>query len=315
MERTTLTAIVNEYASHLQVEKGLAKASRERYAGLARSLLAFCSQDPSALYLPADWTFHHLDRRVVETYLNTLKDERGWKPMSTAYYITVLSAFFRFLKSRNHIDVNPCSNLRPRLDGTFEAPPEGDAEAVLTMFSKPAATLEAARCMLLLELMYGAGLRPTQAYGIDAMTADAARGKVVISIQGTGQELALSPEGIARAERYCMLRSAVLAGLAGMDKALPAAAFWIDRRGRPCSAARMARQVSKAMRAAGLAGGPSSLRVLAARHFAQRGGDIRSMQQLLGARRLGQLDRFQPSSDLKELMERFRRAHPRQSTE
>jgi site-specific recombinase XerD len=66
------------------------------------------------------------------------------------------------------------------------------------------------------------------------------------------------------------------------------------------------------MEAEGLTGGPSVLRLLAARHFSERGGDVRSVQQLLQARRLGQLDRFVPEPDLKTLTAQFRRAHPRQ---
>lgn len=345
MERTTLTAIVNEYATHLQAERAIAPGSRERYVALARGLLALCASEPDALFLPADWGFSDLDRRVVETFLNTLQAERGWKPMSMAYYITALSAFFRFLKSRHHIAVNPCARLRPRLDGALSAPPADEADAVLRLFDAPADTLDRARLALLLELLYGAGLRPTQAYAVRTLTVDAPLGRVRLQTGAAWQDFALSPGGLARAERYLALRAEALAALgAGIPAgagapmapgagpaADPAAdaptapdeagqegdgvAFWIDRRGRACTPARLARHVSRAMRAAGLSGGPASLRVLAARHFGQRGADIRSVQQLLGARRLGQLDRFQPSSDLKRLMAQFRRAHPRQSSE
>ncbi len=327
MDRTTLTGIVNEYAGHLQAEKGLASASRERYVALARGLLALCEQDPSALFLPPEWGLADLDRRVVESYLNTLKAERGWKPMSVAYYITALSAFFRFLKSRNHVTRNPCTRLRPRLSGDLEALPEGAAEAVMRMFDGPADTLDGARRQLLLELLYGAGLRPSQAFRIAALelpaapaepaapTGPAAQSPVRVRLGEAWYELALSPEGVARAARYLAKRAEVLESGEAAGHPAGTEAFWIDRRGRPCSPARLGRQVTRAMQAQGLSGGPATLRVLAARHFGARGADVRSVQQLLKARRLGRLDRFQPAADLKALTDQFRRAHPRQTAE
>jgi len=314
MEPTTLAAIVSEYAAHLQAEKAIAKGTRERYVALARGLLALCAQRPDALFLPPDWGLAQLDRRVVETYLNTLKGERGWKPVSMAYYITALSAFFRFLRSRNHVAVNPCARLRPRLDGTFSDPPADEAQAVLRLFETPGDTLERARVALLAELLYGAGLRPSQAYGVRSLQVGAG-GRVRILSGPEWQELALSAAGTARAERYLALREREIAANLEPGQTAEGVAFWIDRRGRACSPARLARHVSRAMRAAGLAGGPASLRVLSARHFGQAGADIRSVQRLLGARRLGHLDRFQPPADLKQLIGRFRRAHPRQSSE
>src|SRR5579863_7238484 len=178
MDRTTLTGIVSQYATHLQAEMGIREGTRGRYVNLARGLLARCSADPESLFLPVDWAFPHLDRRVVETYLNTLKAERHWKPMSEAYYITALSAFFRFLQSRHHISVNPCAEMRPRLDGTLETPPQDTAEAVLRLFDAPSDTVDRARTALLLELLYGAGLKPSQVYSASAVEADPPKGIV-----------------------------------------------------------------------------------------------------------------------------------------
>lgn len=315
MDRTTLSAIVSEYALHLQVEKGIRAPTRERYVALARSLLALCNQDPEALFLAPDWTLAQLDRRVVESFLNTLKTERNWKPMSMAYYITSLSAFFRFLKARNHIVRNPCARLRPHLSGEMEAPPQGEAEAVLHMLAQPGDTLDAARGQLALELLYGAALRPAQAFGIAALEVAGEPGTVRIRSGESWLELSLSSGGIARAQQYLERRREVLEHEPTSGSGSRGAPFWVDRRGRPCSPARLRRQVTRAMQAHGLTGGPATLRVLAARHFAERGADVRSVQNLLKARRLGQVDRFQPQADLKRLTRQFRRAHPRQGTE
>jgi len=313
MDPTTLKAIVNEYALHLQAERGIGAPTRERYVALARGLLALCAQDPAALFLPPDWTFSQLDRRVVQSFLNTLKAERGWKPMSMAYYITSLSAFFRFLKARNHIARNPCARLRPHLSGELDAPSAGEAEAVLRMLAEPGDTLDSARRQLALELLYGAALRPAQAFRIEAL--ELAPCTVRVLCGPSWLEISLSPGGIARAEQYLERRREVLERHGASGSGPRNGSFWVDRRGRPCSPARLGRQVARAMQAHGLSGGPATLRVLAARHFAEGGADVRSVQKLLNARRLGRVDRFQPQADLKRLTQQFRRAHPRQLAE
>ena len=114
----------------------------------------------------------------------------------------------------------------------------------------------------------------------------------------------LSAPGLERARRYLGLRKAATAERRG-------AAFWVDARGLPCSPARLSREVGREMERAGLPPRPSLLRHLAARHFAERGGDTRSLRKLLGAKRLGSLDRYAPP-DYQQVTRQFRSVHPRQ---
>jgi site-specific recombinase XerC len=267
MDRSTLSEIVSQYAQHLQAEKGLAPPSQERYLALARGLIALCRHDPDALFLPPDWTLADLDRRVVESYLNALKAERGWKPMSHAFHVTALSAFFRFLKARHHIARNPCAHLRPRLSGELEAPPEGQADAVLRLLKIPTGTLDGARVRLAVELLYGGGLKPSQAFHITALELAAGHAPARYRVAGPDagwREIAVSREGVACAERYLTLRTEVLApkhaAQHGQDRESGAdspgqdetsEAFWIDRRGRPCSSDRLAKQVTRPWRPRG----------------------------------------------------------------
>ncbi len=308
MDQTTLAAIVSEYASHLQAEKGLAAVTQEGYLAAARAFLARAAADPASLLLPAEWELAGLDRRALELHLNALRDRHGWKPESIAQQASALHAFFRYLRERGHIPHDPSGSLRPRLAEGPPPPPKGDESAVLRMLAHPGDSLESARLLALVELLYGAGLRPMQAYRLTALTLDERDLSLAAVLPETTLHAAVSAAGFARLLGYLAQRRQVT----GNDGAAP---FWVDRRGRACSPGRLARQIKEAMEAEGLAGGPAILRQLAARHFAERGGDLRSLQRLLRTKRLGQLDRFQPAASFGDLVARFRKAHPREEEE
>lgn len=304
MDQTTLTDIVSEYAAHLQAEKGLAPVTRQGYVAAAQALLGRALADPAGLLLPPEWDLSMLDKRAVELHLRALRDHQGWKPESIAQQASALHAFFRFLKDRGYIPSDPAGALRPRLPEGPPRPPPGGEAAVLRLLQQPADTLEGVRLGALVELLYGAGLRPAQVYRIQAVTLEGGENTVTISLPETSVPAIIGAEGIRRLQAYLDARRAIAGDT-------PAAPFWVDRRGRACTPARLARQVKLAMEAEGLTGGPATLRQLAARHFAERGGDLRSLQRLLRTKRLGQLDRFQPPATFRDLVERFRRAHPR----
>ena len=116
--------------------------------------------------------------------------------------------------------------------------------------------------------------------------------------------MALGAGGLERARRYLEHRKAV----AGRKKQ---AAFWVGENGAGLSAAQLAREIKREMERAGLEPRPSLLRQLAARHFAERGGDTRSLRELLHAKRLGSLDRYASTSQ-KDVFRQFREIHPRE---
>ncbi len=302
-----LRELTSEFAAHLQGEKGIAPATQRGYLGAVTSLLAVCGAYPQRLHLPAAWGAADIDKRALEIYFDHLREERGLKTTTLALHAAALRAFFDFLQGRGHIGRNPARNLLPKLPPRTESAPAGEEDAVREMFAAEGTGVDAARRLLLLELGYGAGLRPTQIYAVRSLRV--ARRQHLLRIQsGDGAlERVLSADGLARAEDYLAARRALLGG----KRRAP---FWLDGRGRACPPQRLAREIANAMERVGLPRRPSLLRQLAARHFAERGGDTRSVQQLLGARSLGSLDRYAPP-DFQAVLRQFRAAHPRQERE
>jgi site-specific recombinase XerC len=304
MQNELLTSLLTEYSRFLQAEKGMAETSRRTYLAAVSGFLAVCLAKPARLFLPDGWELTHLDKRTLEVYLNHLRDDRGWQASSLALQASALRGFFAYLQIQGRLERNPARSLKPRVEARTPAPPEGEEAAVLRLFERRPDTLKDARLLLLAQLFYGGGLRPIVVYRIQALNVNRRDGAVRLTLPEGRRQVALSPTGLAHARAYLAHRRSVI----GPKARGP---FWIDSRGRPCSPARLSREVRKALAGVELYGGPTLLRQLAAQHFRQRGGDTRSLRQLLGAKRLGELDRYAPP-DYQEVLRQFRRLHPRQ---
>ena len=295
--------IINDYTRYLQAEKGLAAATRQGYRRAVTAFLALCAARPEALLLPPAWTLAHIDKRAVEVYLNYLRRERGWRPASIARQVTALRSFFTYLQRQGLVARNPLRTLQPNVPPADAAPPQGDETAVLRLFDVAPATLAQCRLLAVLELGYGLALRPSQIYAVRGMSVAVRRGVVRITLEEETLALQATPGGLGRLRDYLRQRRHSAKGRA-------AAPFWIDERGRAVRPQSLARAAAEAMTAVGLSGGLRQLRQLAALHFRERGGDVRSLQRLLRAKHLGRLDRYEPPT-ARNVVAQFRRAHPR----
>lgn len=341
MERKTLSVIISDYTGFLQAEKRMAAATLQSYRTAAEGFLSVCARHWKRLHLPEEWTLSDLDKRAVEIYLNHLREERGWKPASLAQQASALRSLFGYLELQGYLERNPARHVLPKVPPREEVLPQGGEDAVRRLFDAAGSTLAELRLLLLLELFYGGALRGNQVYPIRSLRinrragvlkAVISQGRTGLSGRGTGGkgrtgssgpgidsqrrtglsglgigseplEIPLAPQGLERARAYLEARKAIVKGRRK-------APFWINARGTPRTPARLSRDVRQAMEKAGLEGGPLQLRQLSARHFMERGGDTRSLQRLLGAKRLGSLDRYAPP-DYQSVLRQFRQAHPR----
>ncbi|MBI3994106.1 MAG: site-specific integrase [Candidatus Lambdaproteobacteria bacterium] len=295
--------IVNEYARYLQAEKGIAAATRQGYRRAVTAFLALCAARPEALLLPPGWTLERIDKRSVEVYLTYLRRERGWRPASIARQVTALRSFFAYLQRQGLVTRNPLRTLQPDVPPADAEPPQGDEAAVLRLFDVAPVTLAQCRLLAVLELGYGLALRPSQIYAVRELRVGARGGLVHIALEEQTLALQASPGGLRRLRDYLRQRRRIAQGRAD-------APFWIDERGRAVKPVRLARAATEAMTGVGLNGGLRHLRQLAALHFRERGGDVRSLQRLLRAKRLGRLDRYEPPA-ARDVVALFRLAHPR----
>lgn len=162
----------------------------------------------------------------------------------------------------------------------------------------------------LLELLYGGGLRISEAVGMSLSAIDLEAG--LIRVEGKRQKVRLIPlpdETLRWVRRYLEhSRPALLAKCRG---ALPANLILSDH-GRPLLRQNAFKIVRAAARRAGLSAAPSphTLRHTYAVHLLKGGADLRAVQELLGHASLATTQIY-TELDTAEVRGRYRKAHPR----
>ena len=169
--------------------------------------------------------------------------------------------------------------------------------------SRPAWIL--ARDSAVLALLYGGGLRISEALSIQRRDAPVA-GRDEITVLGKGRKTRSVPVIAA-------VRHAVEAYLKLCPYALPPdGPLFVGAKGGPLSPRIIQLAVERLRGALGLpdAATPHALRHSFATHLLSRGGDLRAIQELLGHASLSTTQIY-TAVDSKRLMEAYRAAHPR----
>lgn len=181
--------------------------------------------------------------------------------------------------------------------------------------NKPASLQEeaiAARDLALLELLYGSGLRVSEALGLNAAAVDPACGYVRVMGKGSKQrQVPLSLASQKALETWLRLRPCLLTSQGSVTEPAEPALF-VGARGQRLNR----RQANRILeRHAALAGLPQhisahALRHSFATHLLQAGADMRSVQELLGHSRISTTQRY-THLNLARLLEVYDKAHPK----
>jgi integrase/recombinase XerC len=264
-----------------------------------------------------------LDAMDVRGHLAALFDVND--AASIARKLSSLRAFFRFLEKRGESSGNPARAVRgpkrrrplPRaldVDDTFrlvEAPTAAPTRAARTLSAteQDRAAILRLRDRALFEVIYGAGLRVSEAVGLDVDDLDPERyGTLVVHVRhAKGGKSRIVPLGAKAAEAVAAWRQARPA-LGGPD---PRALF-VNAGGTRLTARSVQRQVRRWTVASGVTqpATPHALRHSFATHLLDGGVDLRSIQELLGHASLSSTQVYTKVS-LDHLMSVYDGAHPR----
>jgi integrase/recombinase XerC len=230
----------------------------------------------------------------------THEDVRGWlgvlavdhAPRSRARALASVKAFYRHLVRTEKLAQSPAAVMRgPKLPVTL--PKFLPVDEAFALVERPAeATLLGQRDRALLEVLYGAGLRVSEACGLSLEDVDL-QGRV-LRVLGKGRKERLCPlnEGAAEALlRWLSHRpELLLKRRRGQDRW----AVFLNARGGRLSARSVARHLDAYARAAGLQRhvSPHALRHSYATHLLAGGADVRSIQELLGHASLSTTQRY-----------------------
>lgn len=298
-DKNELSASGRMFMAHLGVEKGYAEATIDAYGLDLLQFERFLREkelDPQA---PETIT-----REMVRRYLAELH-RQGVKRSSVARKLAALRTYFRFLMRRDILRVSPCSTIgNPRQDVRHPATLNVDQALRLVEASREPDP-RTLRDMALVELLYGSGLRISEAVGMDLYDLDLDQG--VARVLGKGHKERLTPMTDAAVERirsYLVHRGAFRPSLAER-------AVFLGMRGGRLNRREASRIVDKAADLAGIAQriSPHILRHSFASHLLESGADLRSVQELLGHARLSTTQRY-THLDLARILQVYDQSHP-----
>ncbi|SMF08390.1 integrase/recombinase XerC [Tistlia consotensis] len=233
---------------------------------------------------------------------------QGLAKSSTARALSTVRGFFRWSARRGLMENPILATVRtPKLDRPVpKALTAADArDAVETVGELADEPWIALRDTAVLLLLYGAGLRISEALGLSAGEAP-----------GPGQQ-ALTVLGKGRKQRRVPLLAAIPEAVAAYRAACPwplpaEAPLFRAKRGGALSPREVQRRVQLLRDRLGLpeSATPHALRHSFATHLLGAGGDLRAIQELLGHASLSTTQRY-TAVDGRRLLEVYEAAHPR----
>lgn len=313
---------IDSFIGWLAVQKGSSEATQQAYR---RDLIQFSTHlQASGIDLgePAQ-----ISKRHVQSWLASLF-HKGEAKSSMARKLAAVRSYLRFQIRMGKISENVATSVHnpkqekhhPRLlnaDETFallDSPARPDKPLAENAMGENTAKARSGadnttplrlRDLALAELLYGSGLRISEALGLDVNDVHTSNG--VVRVFGKGSK-----------ERLAPLSDTSRKALAGWldDRDLIAdpgeQALFVGARGRRLNRREAVRIIASLCQQAGLDRviSPHGLRHSFATHLLDAGADLRSVQELLGHQRLTTTQRY-TSVSLEHLMRVYDKAHPK----
>ena len=280
----------------MRVEKGLSRNTLNSYRGDLEKLEGFAKE--------CGYEIQNLSRAEIGRWVKSLS-ESGLSPRSIARAVSGIKGFYKFLLRDGFIKEDPTFDLvslkLPRNLPSFLS--EEESEDLLC--APDTGTVQGLRDRTILELIYGTGLRVSEAVGLTMTDIDLERG--IVTCHGKGSKQRFIPVGRS-ALKYLREYLKVRSELQG-EKAVPK--LFLRKSGDSMTRQDVWQLVKKYSRSQGLGSvSPHSLRHSFATHLVQRGADSRSVQTLLGHSDLGTTQIYTHISN-QHLRTAYETFHPR----
>src|SRR5712692_8166026 len=249
-----------------------------------------------------------LDHVAIRGFLSQLY-EKGLGKTSVARSLAAVRSLYRWLAREGVVETNPDKLVAtPRLAKKLPRVPTIEEMNSVLDGTMPEVAAFPERDHLMLELLYGCGIRNSELIGINL--DDIRLSAEAILIRGKGKKERYVPFGDS-------VRSALAAYLpvrqqvfAGRKKSTPA--LLINQRGGRLTTRSVGRIIKKIAVAKGLSPDvhPHTLRHAFGTHMLEEGADLRAIQELLGHERLATTQRYTQLS-MKHVLQVYDQTHPR----
>jgi integrase/recombinase XerC len=304
--RTIVERATDDFLRHL----------RERNAS-AHTIKAYTGDlDNFAAYIGSrEWKT--IDHIAIRGFLSHLYD-KGLSKTSVARALAAVRSLYRWLAQEGVVEQNPAKLVStPRLPKKLPRVPTIEEMNYVLDGKMPEVASFPERDRLMLELLYGCGIRNSELVGINL--DDISMSNEAILIRGKGKKERYVPFGgsaLAALAVYLPWRQQLLATLKNtlkktmLGKGMPA--LLVNQRGGRLTTRSVGRIVKRIAVAKGLSPDvhPHTLRHAFGTHMLEEGADLRAIQELLGHERLATTQRYTQLS-VKHVMNVYDQTHPR----
>jgi integrase/recombinase XerC len=249
-----------------------------------------------------------IDHIAVRGFLSQLY-QKGLSKTSVARALAAVRSLYRWLGREGVVEQNPAKLVAtPKLPKKLPRVPTIEEMNSVIDGEMPESAAFPERDRLMLELLYGCGIRNSELTGINL--DDIRLSAEAILIRGKGKKERYVPFGDSvrtALAAYFLERQRILDEIHRRSTAL-----LINRRGGRLTTRSVGRIIKKIAVAKGLSPDvhPHTLRHAFGAHMLEEGADLRAIQELLGHERLATTQRYTQLS-MKHVLEVYDRTHPR----
>ena len=304
-----MTSEVDGFLAHLEGERQLSPNTVVAYRKDLADLERFLTDYEGG----GRWSWEEVDRLALRSFLGWCH-RQGWSRRTAGRKLSAIRSFFRFLHLEDRVPGNPAQAMRApkrekRLPGYLTYL---EVEDLFRIAEARAGenTLQATRNLVILELLYGSGLRLSELGGIDLPELDLVGEQV--RVRGKGRKERIVPvtrSAIRAVRRYEPRRAEAVRGDAPLSEKR---ALLLNARGGRLSLRSIQRIVREQLEEAAAASHLSahSLRHSFATHLLDAGADLMAVKELLGHVSLSTTQIYTHTT--KDRLRRvYRKAHPR----
>ena len=297
MAHTVIEKSVIDFLHHLR-EKNASAHTIKAYTG---DLAIFSAYAGSR-------SWKQIDHIAIRGFLSQLY-EKGLSKTSVARSLAAVRSLYRWLAQEGVVDQNPAKLVAtPKLPKKLPRVPTIEEMNSVLDGQMPGTAAFPERDRLMLELLYGCGIRNSELTGINL--DDIRLSAEAILIRGKGKKERIVPFGEAVKQvltGYLPARAAVL-----NESRKNSNALLINRRGGRLTTRSVGRIIKKIAVSKGLSPDvhPHTLRHAFGTHMLEEGADLRAIQELLGHERLATTQRYTQLST-KHVLQVYDQTHPR----
>ena len=258
--------LLRDYRFYLKLERGM---SPNTVASYASDVAAFLGTMPDA-------DLARIDREDVLAYLADVQAS-GLSKRSQARLVSALRSFFKWTVLEGERKENPCDGIETPKLGRYLPAVLSVEEVTAILESVDTRSAAGLRDRAILEMLYGCGLRVSEA--VRLRISDIFFEEGFVRIIGKGDKQRIVPLGEVAAEAVLTyLREVPRSGGGETDF------LFLNRNGKPLSRVSMFQLVKKQAMVAGIHKeiSPHTFRHSFATHLIENGADLRVVQEMLG---------------------------------